>query len=1064
MMTQNGPDSEEESSDSDSESESSSSDSDDDEITDASPAKAGVIERISLKNFMCHDSFELELGPQINFIIGRNGSGKSAILTGISVGLGAKASDTNRGTSIKSFIKDGKSTARVTIVFLNEGPEAYRPEEFGKRIIIERKLQRIGGNTYAIRSHSGRTISTKKATLDEILYKFSITIDNPLAFLSQDKAREFLMNTSDEQKYSLFMSGAFITNIIDNFGRTSKNIAEINSKIVQAQHYRKACKDSYNEIASIYNRHKKSDYLRNKLQMLYGKILWYNVTTIEKKVNSYEEQAISLKEEIKSADDKIVECNEFIENAPEEIAVLEKDLTDKELSLDDLSEKHSKTNDTRQDAKNTSSQLLEECKENAKVIQSLQEKIETRTKDIEKEQRKIDEINGGSREKLRLEYDELSAEIQNIEEQLTGIKRTIEITKSSANPNMDSHKSTLKDRMSQLESLQKRRQDSQRAQKDRYFAWGREMSNVIQRIRSTNTWHKLPIGPLGADVEVKSEYSKWSALINTVLNRMLDSFIVCDEHDRRLLESILAHYSMKKTIIVRKFESFDFSNGKVSGHPTFVDMITCKNEEVLRALVDSMNIEKLVISDKNESPSSILNERNVMSVFTLSTVNSGTRYGKAGDTIRMDPVYYSKDIVKLAVTGADELHDVVSLISEEKLQIDILQKRLREMQSHHQNEIVNLEKKKNEFNEVIRRKKRKLDEIESKINEEGDLSNIEKYKSEIEAHKDQIKTREGVIEALTEDLESRNEILKKLKESVKELKVQLTEATAARDRAKKNLHDYEVELSTNKDNRVSYLSEKKKIETQLEKTNAKIEEGNNKLQQLIDEAEKKCRREEVTITSNDTQDSIRDEYALVQTQVKEAEKQIGKPFEEIQNDLIEAKERQRLAEESLKNLSRTYKSLDSDLKIRFNFVHTTILSSVEQASRTFENCMALRGFKGSLSFDHGERKLTLLAQTKSDDKQREVTSLSGGEKSFAQISLLLSIWKVMDSKIRGLDEFDVFMDSVNRSISIKLLLNELRQYPKSQNIFITPQDIAVVGDLNSSDVKIHKMSDPRKDT
>lgn len=69
----------------------------------------------------------------------------------------------------------------------------------------------------------------------------------------------------------------------------------------------------------------------------------------------------------------------------------------------------------------------------------------------------------------------------------------------------------------------------------------------------------------------------------------------------------------------------------------------------------------------------------------------------------------------------------------------------------------------------------------------------------------------------------------------------------------------------------------------------------------------------------------------------------------------------------------------------------------------------------------------------------------------------------MDSKVRGLDEFDVFMDSVNRSISIKLLLSELRKYPKSQSIFITPQDIAVVGDLDSKDVKIHKMNDPRSD-
>ncbi|EDK47581.1 hypothetical protein LELG_05762 [Lodderomyces elongisporus NRRL YB-4239] len=155
------------------------------------PAEAGVIEKLTLKNFMCHDFFELELGPQINFIIGRNGSGKSAILTGISVALGAKANDTNRGSSIRDLIKDGKSMSRITIVLKNDGSWAYRPEEYGRKIIIERKLQRVGTNSYSIKDERGKTVSTKKATLDEILYQFNITVDNPLAFLSQDKQRIF---------------------------------------------------------------------------------------------------------------------------------------------------------------------------------------------------------------------------------------------------------------------------------------------------------------------------------------------------------------------------------------------------------------------------------------------------------------------------------------------------------------------------------------------------------------------------------------------------------------------------------------------------------------------------------------------------------------------------------------------------------------------------------------------------------------------------------------------------------------------------------------------------------
>jgi len=72
------------------------------------PADHGIIERVECYNFMCHEHFYIELGPLINFIVGKNGSGKSAILTAITLCLGGKASATNRGQSLKNFIKEGK--------------------------------------------------------------------------------------------------------------------------------------------------------------------------------------------------------------------------------------------------------------------------------------------------------------------------------------------------------------------------------------------------------------------------------------------------------------------------------------------------------------------------------------------------------------------------------------------------------------------------------------------------------------------------------------------------------------------------------------------------------------------------------------------------------------------------------------------------------------------------------------------------------------------------------------------------------------------------------------------
>jgi structural maintenance of chromosomes protein 6 len=63
---------------------------------------------IRLSNKQCHKRLEINFGDKINFVIGHNGSGKSAILTALTICLGGKANATNRATSLKSLIKEGE--------------------------------------------------------------------------------------------------------------------------------------------------------------------------------------------------------------------------------------------------------------------------------------------------------------------------------------------------------------------------------------------------------------------------------------------------------------------------------------------------------------------------------------------------------------------------------------------------------------------------------------------------------------------------------------------------------------------------------------------------------------------------------------------------------------------------------------------------------------------------------------------------------------------------------------------------------------------------------------------
>jgi chromosome segregation ATPase len=103
-----------------------------------------------------------------------------------------------------------------------------------------------------------------------------------------------------------------------------------------------------------------------------------------------------------------------------------------------------------------------------------------------------------------------------------------------------------------------------------------------------------------------------------------------------------------------------------------------------------------------------------------------------------------------------------------------------------------------------------------------------------------------------------------------------------------------------------------------------------------------------------------------------------------------------------------------------------------------------RGYYGKVLFNHDAGTLALKVQT--DDqvatqgsRDKDPRSLSGGEKSFSTICLLLSLWESIGCPLRCLgahlpslslcnseysdaDEFDVFMDAVNRRISMKMMV------------------------------------------
>lgn len=1035
------------------------SDESDDEESQGTGTRAGYIRRLVLKNFMCHDHFELDFGPQMNFIVGRNGSGKSAILSGLSVGLGAKATDTSRGLSVRNLIKDGKSMARVTVELWNEGLNAYEPGIYGNVIVVERKFSRDGTNTYYIRSKNGTLVSNKKRVLDDILQKFLVVVNNPLAFLSQDKAREFIASSTEKSRFAYFSEGTNIQSIILNYQEASKNILSLQERQMYAkQCFEEACKN-YTECERRYRKYRLSHTLRQQLEKINGKIYWFNVDVLGRKIKW--EQS-----EIKELETQKVDLGTRIEKQKAEIALIKIESKNQEQEEEQVEENYSQISEKLVEAERNFDQVAKEVLSvrselvNYKnEIQDLETQMDNHNKEIAAEKQKIDDANGGSREAMAQKLGVLKKHLEEFIVKRDEVQSRL-ISMDSTSPELEALNREYEELRRINTALEEKLRGLERAKNDSYAAFGVNIKYLMRDIDEETRWHKKPVGPLGYYVSVKQDYKKYNDLINAALQNTLDSFVVSDEYDRRLLSQYMRDKKVFKRVIVRKFEHFGYKSYD-SGYETILDALDIQNEDVKFTLIDASSIEESALCESLNEAEQAAGHHLVARAFCLNDKKSGTRITRGDEFITRDPVFYPRDLPKLAGkvslgTFEEDLKEAAQKEAQIRKERKVLIHGEQELRKTLQNELT---QRKSHIKEI----NNKIFAVERVLNEEGDSGRIESLSAQVELCRKQIQTKEGMSMELLAIFNGKKEALKSSKAKVQKLK--FTEEELATKKAQ--ILDLQSQI----------LKRRAELETEIERFQKKVVEMESKIlehkkkqteeiakqEEMRAEALQRCNRSEVTITESDTTESITEEFRGLQKAIEEAEKSNTRTLEEIQKEVLESKAIKDKCEGGLVHLDDARATLENDLNFRFENLNITIKEKLTRAKLSFEQSLALRGFKGKLEFDFANKRVVTEVQTKDDKDTRAVASLSGGEKSFTQIAFLLSIWKVMRPRVCGLDEFDVFMDSVNRTIAIRLLIHEMRN-SSAQSIFITPQDIAVVGDLkDNEDVKIHVIKPPRND-
>ncbi|KAG0651385.1 Structural maintenance of chromosomes 5 [Hyphodiscus hymeniophilus] len=147
----------------------------------------GAIVRVKLTNFVTYENAEFFPGPNLNMVIGPNGTGKSSLVCAICLGLGWGAKHLGRAGEVGEFVKHGMADAQIEI-------ELQRRRKEPLNHVIRSRIVRDGNS----REWWLNNKKTSLKAVQELTRSLSIQIDNLCQFLPQDKVSEFAALTPVE--------------------------------------------------------------------------------------------------------------------------------------------------------------------------------------------------------------------------------------------------------------------------------------------------------------------------------------------------------------------------------------------------------------------------------------------------------------------------------------------------------------------------------------------------------------------------------------------------------------------------------------------------------------------------------------------------------------------------------------------------------------------------------------------------------------------------------------------------------------------------------------------------
>ncbi|XP_074643898.1 structural maintenance of chromosomes protein 6-like isoform X2 [Tubulanus polymorphus] len=1033
--------------------------------TMGSEAESGIIEQVRLKNFMCHDYLEFTFGPHVNFVVGRNGSGKSAVLTALVVGLGGKASATSRGSAVKGFIKFHKQMAEVTVKLRNRGPDAYKHGEYGDTISVERRFNTDGSSQYKIRSYDGRIISNKREELTHILDQFNIQVENPVAVLNQETSRNFLHNSNPNQKYKFFLKATQLEQMkLDyTYANEQKDITLdiISNKEKMLPELEREVEDWEQKFRAICS----LDDLKLKVDQLRNEVAWALVHAKEKDLEPIVKELRMQEARMPKFEQRCLESQEKVDASKrrsKEIQDELKKLADDAKKLQPIHEQTKKElNDARKRYRSTQldyKRVDNDLKTCLKDKKQLLEKIA--------ELRKMTQSDGKLIQR-QLHIDKLEDELNQNHAQMKVSEHYLQQLRSALNQ-LKEQSYTLKLEEQEQQSIvsETRRKigelESTRSNELRRFGkWCPDLLQKIDDAHQRGRFRLKPKGPLGSLIHLRD--SNWALAIECSLGGQIKAFCCDNMDDSKVLQGLMSQLNIPKnqipSILVSRFlgRRHDVSQhaAQTDKYPTVLDMLEIEDSVVANCLIDQRGIESIILIADDEEAKVVMDKH--------PPLNVREAYIPTGDQLYCLPTfrYYSTDMKQpqfLKVNVEEEIRGAQNELHMAEVRLKDVQQRKLTLESNFRCQ----QAEERKSNGQIMKIRESINNLTFEINElknieeptPGDVVTLEeevqKYNQQIDDLEQQIHAKKQIMNQAKEDFDQASETATKIDAEIKSI-------ADLSDPVRDELAQCEDTVDTAEREKRHYDTKKKEQEKKIKDIRTRLDKGRECLAKDIMMAEEICPR----INTRRTAQNLESEINQIQKRILSEEKNRGSK-EEITQKYDEKKKGFVKIKKEVKQFNNFVKNLKAVMKHRQKQYEEFRRMIAMRARYFFIMMLSNRNYNGHIKFDHDKGHLALSVQPTltNGEGSRDMRALSGGERSFATVCFLLALWDAMESPFRCLDEFDVYMDMVNRRISMDMMMTAAKEQRGRQFIFLTPQDTSHL--KLGSDVCVYRMSDPER--